>query len=87
MVFDEAGKARPEKMAEYATLSGLDLDEFNACLAEPDKNDPTKTDIDLGHSVGVTATPTLFINGRPIIGALEPWMLEAAIERIKSLPQ
>ena len=87
VVFDEAGKARPERMAAYATLSGLDLNEFNACLAEPGKDDPTKTDIDLAHSVGVMATPTLFINGRPIIGALEPWMLEAAIERIKSLPQ
>lgn len=87
VLFDEAGKARPEKMAEYAMLSGLDLDEFNACLAEPRVNDATKTDIALGHSVGVTATPTLYINGRPIIGALEPWMLEAAIERIKSLPQ
>ena len=74
-------------MVAVMVTSGLDLDEFHACLAEPGKDDPTKTDIDVGHSVGVTATPTLFINGRPIIGALEPWMLEAAIERIKSLPQ
>ena len=87
MVFDEAGRARPEKMAAYATLSDLDLVEFNACLAEPRVEDATKTDIDLGHSVGVTATPTLYINGWPIIGALEPWMLEAAIERIRSLPK
>ena len=87
MVFDKAGKVRPEKMAAYATLSGLDLDEANACLAEPHAEDATKADIDLAHSVGVTATPTLFINGRPIIGALEPWMVEAAIERIRSLPK
>jgi predicted DsbA family dithiol-disulfide isomerase len=33
-----------------------------------------------GRSLGVDATPTLFINGRKLVGALEPQVLQQLIE-------
>ncbi|MEE9296662.1 MAG: vitamin K epoxide reductase family protein [Phycisphaerae bacterium] len=96
VVFDDPGRVKPEKVTEYAALSGLDLDKFNACLTESTYNptperkrgviEAVRADITTAHSVGVTATPTSYINGRPVVGALKPWMLEAAIEAIAPLP-
>lgn len=42
--------------------------------------DQVRTDIKYGHSLGVSRTPTFFINGRKIEGGLEPMFFEAAIE-------
>ena len=86
LVFDDAGGAAPEKVTDYATRSGLDLDRFNACMADAQSAETVQDDITLGHSVGVTATPTLYVNGRPLVGAVKAWMLEAAIEAIARLP-
>ena len=85
-VFSDAGKAKPEKVTDYATRSGLDIDAFNACLAEPQTTPAVQADIAIARAVGVTATPTTYINGRPVVGALKPWMLEAAIDAIAPLP-
>ena len=85
-VFAEPGVAKPEQVTDYATRSGLDVEKFEACLVDGQTGEAVRTDIALAHSVGVTATPTGYINGRPVIGALKPWMLEAAIEAIEPLP-
>jgi len=85
VILREPGQPKPEKVTEYATRSGLDVDEFNACLADTLPTDQVRSDIALGHSVGVTAIPTSYINGRPVVGALKPRMLEAAIEAIAPL--
>lgn len=73
-------------MTEYASRGGLDLDELHACLAEDRPAAEVRSDIAQAHAVGVTTTPTSYINGRPVTGALKPWMLEAAIEAITPLP-
>ncbi len=86
LVFDDAGTAAPEKVTDYATRSGMDLDRFNACMADAQSAETVQDDITLGHSVGVKATPTLYVNGRPLVGAVKPWMLEAAIDAIARLP-
>ena len=86
-VFSELGNARPEKVTEYATSCGLDIEKFSACLADPRTADAVRADISLARSVGVTVTPTSYINGRPIVGALKPWMLEAVIEIVAALPK
>ncbi|MCP6769309.1 DsbA family protein, partial [Klebsiella pneumoniae] len=39
-----------------------------------------KSDINYGHTLGVNRTPTFFINGRKIEGALEPEFFETAID-------
>jgi len=86
LVFAAPGQVKPERMEDYATRSGLDLPEFNACRSAGSADPAARADIALGHSVGVTVTPTIYLNGRPIVGALKPWMLEAAIETVRTLP-
>jgi protein-disulfide isomerase len=53
-----------EKLKAIATASGANGDEIVACAVEPDTKAKIEASIALGKSIGVSSTPTLFINGR-----------------------
>jgi protein-disulfide isomerase len=53
-----------EKLKAIATDSGAKGDEIAACAAKPETKARVEASLELGKSVGVTGTPTLFINGR-----------------------
>lgn len=55
-----------EKLKAIATASGVNADEIAACAAKPETKSRIEASLDLGKSVGVTGTPTLFINGRSV---------------------
>ena len=57
-----------EKLKAIATASGANGDEIAACAAKPDTKSRIEASIALGRSVGVNATPMLFINGRNVPG-------------------
>ncbi|MBI2099521.1 thioredoxin domain-containing protein [Candidatus Uhrbacteria bacterium] len=69
-IFQHADALTDSDMAGYAEEIGLNLKEFNVCLL----NDPAKAEIDAdmadGVALGVTGTPTFFINGQKIEGAI-----------------
>jgi protein-disulfide isomerase len=47
----------------------LDIDEFNACVDDPETLEVVNDDISDGRAYGVTGTPSFFVNGRLIAGA------------------
>jgi protein-disulfide isomerase len=55
-----------EKLTALADQSGEKGTEIAACAASPDTTARVQHSIALGKSVGVNATPTVFINGRTI---------------------
>jgi protein-disulfide isomerase len=57
-----------EKLSGLATSSGVDAAKATACAAAPETLAKIQQSIDLGLSVGVNSTPTLFIDGRPVFG-------------------
>jgi len=59
-----------EKLKAIATASGANADEIAACAAKPDTKARIEASVALGKSVGVSATPTLFINGRSVPGGV-----------------
>lgn len=67
-----------EKLKAIATASGTNADEIAACAAKPETKSHIKASIALGKSVGVTGTPTLFINGRSVAAT-------APLETLKKL--
>lgn len=73
-VFDEnvAGSlasATGETYKEWAAEIGLDASAFNACYDEGRGGDVVDADFALGNEVGVSGTPTFYINGRQLVGA------------------
>jgi protein-disulfide isomerase len=56
-----------------ATAAGLGIDRavFAACLDDPASRARVREDVEAGARLGVKSTPTLFINGRTVEGALE----------------
>ena len=53
----------------YAAELGLDATAFAACLEEGRYTQRVQRDLQIGQLYGVSSTPTVFINGRPIMGA------------------
>lgn len=50
-------------------VEGLDMDEFDQCLADDSGWDLVVADFNMGQTLGVRSTPSFFINGRPFTGA------------------
>ena len=57
-----------EKLKAIATASGANGDEIVACAVKPDTKARIEASLALGKLVGVSGTPTLFINGRNVPG-------------------
>jgi protein-disulfide isomerase len=57
-----------EKLKAIATASGANGDEIAACAVKPDTKARIEASLALGKLVGVSGTPTLFINGRNVPG-------------------
>ena len=55
-----------DDVVEIAVDAGLDEAAFRACLAEPRAEEALQSDIAEGVRLGVTGTPTIFINGRRV---------------------
>ena len=57
----------PEKLAAIASGVKADPNALKACLAKPQTAQKVQTSIDLGMSLGVSSTPTVFVNGRKLL--------------------
>jgi protein-disulfide isomerase len=53
----------------YADELGLDMDSFNQCLESGRYNDEVNADFEYAANLGVSSTPTFFVNGIPVVGA------------------
>jgi protein-disulfide isomerase len=57
------------KMSEYASQAGLNKDDFRACMASPEAAAAVDASRKNGQELEVTSTPTVFVNGRRMVGA------------------
>ena len=76
-----------DKMTEYAGRSGLNTDNFKSCLISPQAAAEVDASLENGKLLDVRSTPTLFVNGRRLVGA-DPHALQQYIDfeltRLKS---
>ncbi len=73
-----------EKLQALATASGANAEEIAACAAQPDTKARIEASAALGKSVGVNATPTLFINGRSLPGGAPVDVLKKIVDFMAS---
>jgi protein-disulfide isomerase len=57
------------KMNDFAGQTGLDLETFKSCLASPETAAAVDASRANGQQLEVGSTPTIFVNGRRIVGA------------------
>lgn len=67
-------------LKEHAAAIGLDAAKFAACLDSGKFADIVKADLEEGQKLGIQSTPTLYINGRPVVGAQPYEMFASVIE-------
>ena len=68
-IFAEQRALTPEKYLEYAREIGLDLERFQRDLANPELSKRVAADSAEATTLGVTGTPSFFVNGRFLAGA------------------
>lgn len=66
------------KMTDYAAQVGLDAGSFKSCMAGPDAAAAVNASRANGQRLEVNSTPTVFVNGRRMVGA-DPHQLEQYI--------
>ena len=58
-----------ERLLQYADQVGMGRETFARCLDGERFQTEVEKDLDEGRALGVTGTPTFFINGRRLVGA------------------
>jgi len=58
-----------DDLKRHARMLRLDLDQFTVCIERGLHRADVTVDLEEGTRQGIEATPTVFINGRPVIGA------------------
>ena len=68
LLFTRQAPDKPWNFLALAGELGLDVEAFSGCLTSGRFRAEINKDLQDGLRVGVTSTPTFFINGRPVIG-------------------
>lgn len=86
VLFNNHKQLGRQSLIEYAARLGLDTTRFTACLDSPEPRARVQNDVTEAAALGVDSTPTVFINGRLVKGALEPDLLCAAVTLARAAP-
>jgi protein-disulfide isomerase len=68
LLFENFGFSQ-EDFSGFAAQLGMNLDQFSECLSSGRYAQAVEADFSLGQKMGVSGTPTFFINGRKLGGA------------------
>jgi len=83
LIYDNQDIISPEnsyaKLTDYASQLSLNGDTFKSCLASPEAAAAVDASRANGLALQVSSTPTIFINGRRIVGA-DPHLVEQNIK-------
>jgi protein-disulfide isomerase len=77
---ENSGQANDAALAAWADAAGVDASAFKACITNPEMQQRVERDTATGHALGVLGTPTLFVNGRPMPGAVPFAFLKETID-------
>jgi protein-disulfide isomerase len=68
-IFLNQAKLAVPALKEHAAALSLDTAKFDQCLDSGKFADAVAEDLKQGEKLGVQSTPTLYVNGRPVVGA------------------
>lgn len=70
-----------DKLAQAAGTLGMDTAQFTSCLDGKKYDKNVNDDLALGQAVGVSGTPTFYVNGTQLVGAQPYESIKAVIEQ------
>lgn len=82
ILFDRQGYITETQFPQIAQEVGIDVDKFSTCYETRDTLAIVKKDYEEGLGLGLTSTPTLFIEGQILIGAITTNELLDVIETL-----
>ena len=77
-LFQNQQALEPDLLKKYAADTGLDAAKFNTCLDTAKVRRALQAQMGVGNQLGVSSTPSVFINGRMVSGA-QPYETFTAI--------
>ena len=87
LMFEDQSGLSVQALAEKAQALELDGETFERCLSTNKYAEEVKQDVIAGTLAGVTGTPAVFINGRPLIGNVPYGQVAKIIDdELKTLP-
>jgi protein-disulfide isomerase len=86
-LYANAPKASADNLKSYAKEVGLNTDSFDRCLTSGKYKPVVQEDLNEGARLGLTGTPTFFINGREISGNQPSETFEAIIDEELARPK
>lgn len=86
LLFDNQQRLERQFLIAYAGRLGLDVTRFTACLGSEAARARVERDAKQGAQLGIDSTPTVFINGRTIKGALDFQRLADAVTLAQAHP-
>jgi protein-disulfide isomerase len=96
-IYDDQDLISPEnaysKLTDLATTAGVNVDQFQTCMADPKTTEEVHKSEEEGKTLQVNSTPTTFVDGRRLIGP-DQQLLEqyiqfdlSAVPTLKPIPQ
>lgn len=86
-LYANSPKASSDDMKSYAKDVGLNVDSFDRCFASGKYKAVVQRDLNEGAQLGLTGTPTFFINGRELSGNQPFEAFEAIIDEELARPK
>lgn len=79
---ENQGAFKAENLIKFASALNLNENDFSTCLKENRYNAEVQKTFDLGNSMGVSGTPTVFVNGKDVTPGYVPSFddIAAAVE-------
>jgi protein-disulfide isomerase len=81
IIFENQDAIDISDLKKYAVSLGLDSELFNGCLDSGHYADEVQKDFQYADNIGVTGTPTFFINGEKIVGAQPYSVFKSVIDK------
>lgn len=77
---EDQGAFSKDNLKQYATTLGLDANKFNSCVDNNSHVSDVQADTQAGKTAGVTGTPTVYVNGTQLVGALPYAQFKQALD-------
>ncbi len=85
-VGENQGAFRDERLRAIATAAGLDVVAWDACRATGEQQAAVRAETQEAVTMGVSATPTMYLNGQAIVGVRSAAELGQMIEAAATAP-